>query len=71
MIKHDRSVWINPYRDHTRLNGLQRGRQDWSDLQDTREQLETSAGIVNALVLGLAVWGVLGIIAALIMGWLE
>ena len=71
MIKHDRSIWTNPYRDHTRLNGLLRGRKDWSDLQDAPEQLDSGGGIIHALILGLCAWGVIGIVALLIVGVIE
>jgi hypothetical protein len=66
MIRRD--YYTNPYRDHTRLNGITRGRQDWSDLQETQEQLDAGSGIVHALILGMAVWGVIGAVALLLLG---
>ena len=71
MIRPKDSIWVNPWRDHTRQNGITRGRQDWSDLQETQEQLDAGSGIIHALILGMAVWGVIGITIALILGWLE
>lgn len=66
MIRRD--FYANPWRNHTRQNGVTRGRQDWSDLQDTRDQLDAGEGIIHALILGLAAWGVIGIVALLIVG---
>ena len=72
MIK-PRCYYTNPWRDHARQDGIQRGRQDWSDLQDLQDadSLDAARGIINALILGFAVWGVLGIVAALALGWLK
>jgi hypothetical protein len=66
MIRKD--FYANPWRDHTRQNGIRTGRQDWSDLQETQEQLDAGSGIVHALILGMAVWGVIGAVALLLLG---
>jgi hypothetical protein len=70
MIKHDRSIWTNPYREHTRQNGVTRGRQDWSDLQDTHDQLDAGSGIIHAMILGFCVWGLLGVVILLLLRWI-
>jgi hypothetical protein len=69
MIRKD--FYANPWRDHVRQNGVTRGRQDWSDLQDAQDKLDAPAGIIHALVLGFAAWGVVGIVVMLLLGWLE
>ena len=65
MIK-QRDSWANPYSLHTRQDGIQAGRRTWRDLQQPPESLDVSAGLVNALILGLAVWGLIAV-AALLM----
>lgn len=69
MIRKD--YYANPFADHTRQNGIRRGRQDWSDLQDDPETFQAARGILNAMILGFAVWGVLGIVVLLLLGVLE
>jgi hypothetical protein len=68
MIK-PKDYYSNPWRDHTRQDGIQSGRQNWSDLQDDDpEPLKVARGILQAMILGLAFWGVLGIVILLLLG---
>ena len=61
----NRDVYVNPYRG-TGQDGIRTGRRTWRDLQQPPESLDVSAGLVNALILGLAVWGLIAV-AALLM----
>ena len=65
MIK-QRDTWTNPYNLHTRQDGIQAGRRTWRDLQQPPETLDAARGLVHALILGLAVWGIVGVVALLL-----
>jgi hypothetical protein len=70
MIK-PKDYYANPWRDHARQNGIQRGRQGWSDLQEQDDPLRVARGLGNALVLGAALWAVVALVVMLMLGWLE
>lgn len=62
----NRDVYTNPYRE-TRQDGIRRHDRHASELQDG---LDAARGIGNALVLGAALWAVVGLAVALWKGWL-
>jgi len=64
----NRDHFTNPYATSTRQNGVTRGRQDWSDLQDMQDKLDAGSTIVHTLILGMAIWGVIGAVALLLLG---
>ncbi len=66
----NKDVWANPYRDNVRQNGIRRYDQHGSDLSDLSDGLDAARGIGNALVLGAALWAVVGLAVALWKGWL-
>jgi hypothetical protein len=69
MIRKD--FYSNPFANHTRQNGIQRGRQDWSDLQEQDDPLKVARGLGNAVVLGAALWAVIVLVVLFLLGVLE